>query len=54
MKSNLTAFLALLMLCFSLNISAFAAENTKYIADELDVLNQQEESDLNAYANMEL
>ncbi|MGN1479295.1 MAG: TPM domain-containing protein [Acutalibacteraceae bacterium] len=51
MKRNLTAFLALLMLCFSLNISAFAAENTKYIADELDVLNQQEESDLNAYAD---
>lgn len=51
MKKKLTAFLALLMLCFSLNISAFAAQSTKYIADELDVLSQQEESDLNAYAD---
>lgn len=52
MKRRLTAFVALLMLCFSLNISAFAAENTaKYILDELDVLNSQEENDLNAYAD---
>lgn len=52
MKRKLTAFVALLMMCFLLNISAFAAENTaNYILDELDVLNSQEENDLNAYAD---
>ena len=51
MKRKLTVLVALLLLCFSLNISAFATENTiKYISDELDVLNSQEENALNAYA----
>ena len=51
MKKKFTAFLALLMLCFSLNITVFAAQGTKYIADELDVMSPQKESDLNAYAD---
>ena len=51
MKKKLTAFLALLMLCFSLNITVFAAQGTQYIADELDVMSPQKESDLNAYAD---
>ncbi|MGN0601875.1 MAG: TPM domain-containing protein [Oscillospiraceae bacterium] len=46
MKRKLTAFVALLMMCFLLNISAFAESDLPRVVDNADLLNDGEETTL--------